>query len=218
MSTGTELHLLRALTMLAQLLPHPLLHHNPDLNQVQQVEAMPLQLVTGEVQVNPKQLAVTVPLPEVSLVLQLEMLEVARTATKPLLVVMEVERLEPVPGVVLLLPLPLPTPTMVHQDKQVDLPLLVLDLEQHLVSDRVEHQALLQLLTEPLLQDHLEVQQVESSRQELAMEHLQVEQDLAMVPQLILQQVQATVLLMAMMIFQVMENNFFGSIPISRIV
>ena len=216
MSTGTELHLLRALTMLAQLLPHPLLHHNPDLKQVQQVEAMPLQLVTGEVQVNPKQLAVTVPLPEVSLVLQLEMLEVARTATKPLLVVMEVERLEPVPGVVL--PLPLPTPTMVHQDKQVDLPLLVLDLVQHLVSDRVEHQALLQLLMEPLLQDHLEVQQVESSRQELAMEHLQVEQDLAMVPQLILQQVQATVLLMAMMIFQVMENNFFGSIPISRIV
>ena len=216
MSTGTELHLLRALTMLAQLLPHPLLHHNPDLNQVQQVEAMPLQLVTGEVQVNPKQLAVTVPLPEVSLVLQLEMLEVARTATKPLLVVMEVERQEPVPGVVL--PLPLPTPTMVHQDKQVDLPLLVLDLEQHLVSDRVEHQALLQLLTEPLLQDHLEVQQVESSRQELAMEHLQVEQDLAMVPQLILQQVQATVLLMAMMIFQVMENRFFGSIPISSIV
>ena len=216
MSTGTELHLLRALTMLAQLLLHPLLHHNPDLNQVQQVEAMPLQVVTGEVQVNPKQLAVTVPLPEVSLVLQLEMLEVARTATKPLLVVMEVERLEPVPGVVL--PLPLLTPTMVHQDKQVALPLLVLDLVQHLVSDRVEHQALLQLLTEPLLQDHLEVQQVESSRQELAMEHLQVEQDLAMVPQLILQQVQATVLLMAMMIFQVMENNFIGSIPISRIV
>ena len=215
MSTGTELHLLRALTMLAQLLPHPLLHHNPDLNQVQRVEAMPLQVVTGEVQVNPKQLAVTVPLPEVSLVLQLE---VARTATKPLLVVMEVERLEPVPGVVLPLPLPLPTPTMVHQDKQVELPLLVLDLEQHLVSDRVEHQALLQLLTEPLLQDHLEVQQVESSRQELAMEHLQVEQDLAMVPQLILQQVQATVLLMAMMIFQVMENRFFGSIPISSIV
>ena len=213
MSTGTGLHLLRALTMLAQLLPHPLLHHNPDLSQVQQVVATPLQLVTGEVQVSPKQLAVTVPLLVVSLVQQLEMLEVARTATKPLLVVMEEE---PVPGVVP--PLPLLTPTMVHQGKQVDLPMLVLDLEQHLVSDRVEHQALLQLLMEPLLQDHLEVQQVESSRQELAMEHLQVEQDLAMVPQLILQQVQATGLLMAMMIFQVMENNFFGSIPISSIV
>ena len=213
MSTGMELPLLRAHTMLAQLLLHPLLHHNPDLNQVQQVEAMALQLVTGEVQVNPKQVAVTVPLLVARLAPQVEILVVARTPTKPLLAVMEVEL---VPGVAL--PLPLLTPTMAHQGKQEDLPLLVLDLEQHLVLDRVEHQAPLQLLMEPLLQDHSEDQQMESSLQELDMEHLQVEQDLAMAPLLILQQVQATELLIAMMIFQVMENNFLGSILISSTV
>jgi hypothetical protein len=205
-----ELLLLRALTMLDQLLPHPLNHNSHDLSLAQlgevmppqqvtgEVQVNPNQLVTGEAQVNPRQLAVTVPQSVARLVQQLER-GVAKTRTKPLLVKLEVEE---VPEVAL----PLLMPTTGHQDHQVDHPLV--DLDPLLVLGKVEHQALLQLLMEHQLQDHSEVQQVELSQQELDMERLLVELDPALGPLLILQLVQAMELQRAAMNFQVMENNF----------
>ena len=167
--------------MPAQLLPHPLHHHRPDLNLVPQlVEATVPRRATGEVPANPKQLEVTVPLLVAMLSVPQGEMAVARTPTKPLLAAPEEEQ---APGVVL--PLPQLIPTLVPQDKQGDQPLLQLDMEH-------------------LLQDPLVLHQVDSSRQQhLDMEHLPLAPD----PALALLRIQATEHLVAATNFQAMENN-----------